>query len=133
MENKLNELEQVKDNIRIDKWLWAVRIFKTRVLSGEMCKRGKVKIQGQRIKSSRLVKIGDKITVTKDNINWEYEVLKCIEKRVGAKIAEECKKDCTPEEEKIKLQKIKSVYLPRRERGAGRPTKKERRQLDNIK
>ncbi|MBF0478064.1 MAG: RNA-binding S4 domain-containing protein [Candidatus Omnitrophica bacterium] len=122
----------VIEKIRVDKWLWAVRIFKTRSLASEMCEREKVWIEGQHVKPSREVKVGQKIKVRKDNIDWEYEILKCIDKRVSATVANECRKDITPPEiiERAKL--IRSMWVPRREPGEGRPTKKERRDLDKF-
>ncbi len=120
------------EKVRLDKWLWAVRIFKTRALAMHMCKNGRISIGGQRVKSSRMVTAGDRVYVSKDGITYEYEVLKCIDKRVGAKEADLCKKDLTSQSELDKLQMIKSVYVPRRPKGMGRPTKKDRRDMDRY-
>lgn len=86
----------------------------------------------QKVKSSREVRVGQLVTVRRDGINRKFEVLQCIEKRVGAKIAKECCRDVTPQEELDKLNNIKGVWMPRRPKGAGRPTKKERRTIDRL-
>ena len=118
--------------IRIDKWLWAIRIFKTRSLANDACQSGKIKINDNRIKPSRAIQIGDRITVQKNFIKHEYKVTGIIEKRVSATIAQQNYIDQTPEEEKIK-QKSK-LFSPQytREKGTGRPTKKERREFDKM-
>ena len=120
------------DFVRIDRWLWAVRICKTRVGATDLCKRLKVAVDGQKVKPSREVKVGQVVVVRREGISWEYKVLKCIEKRVGAKIALECREDLTPVEEINKLKTIKGGWIPRRYKGAGRPTKKERRVIDKL-
>lgn len=118
--------------VRIDKWLWAVRICKNRTIASDLCKRQKVKIDGAVVKSSRDVKIGQTVMVRRDGMDWVYKVLKCIDKRVGAKIAVDCKEDLTPEEDKAKIESARLMWTPRREKGAGRPTKKDRRAIDKI-
>lgn len=120
---------------RIDKWLWAVRIFKTRTLAGETCKTGKVKINEKRAKPSADVKVGDLVHVKKNGFNLQFEVLRIIQKRVGAPIAQTCYNDITPEEE---LRKYEDWFIGKarpeiRDKGEGRPTKKERRELDKFK
>lgn len=117
---------------RIDRWLWAVRICKTRSLASDMCKRQRVFIDGQLTKPSRLVRVGQTVGIKKDGITWEYRVLQCIVNRVGAKIAAECKEDITSEDEKKKLAVVRSSWTPLREKGAGRPTKKDRRAIDRL-
>lgn len=121
--------------VRIDKWLWSVRIFKSRTIATNACKSGKVKIGEDNLKPSYLVERGEKILVRKEGFNLQFEVIDLIQKRVGAPIAEKCYKNITPEEE---LNKYKSWFIgkaapERRERGAGRPTKKERRTIDKHK
>ncbi|TAD98563.1 MAG: RNA-binding S4 domain-containing protein [Bacteroidetes bacterium] len=113
--------------MRIDKFLWAVRLFKTRSLAADACKNEKVKIGGMNLKSSREIKIGDKIEV-KDLPIWRsYEIIGITEQRVGAKLVTEFIKDITPTEELAKLEAIKnSGFIDNRK---GRPTKKDRRQL----
>jgi len=126
---------QIKDqasSVRIDCWLWAVRICKTRPAAANLCKRQRVSIDGQQVKPSRAVQVGQIISLKRDGITWQYQVLRCIRNRVGAKLAVECKKDLTPQEEIDKLNQAKSGWTPRREKGEGRPTKKERRALDSL-
>ncbi len=122
-----------QEEVRIDKWLWAVRIFKTRSLAMNACKKGRVLINGQQVKPSKSVKIGEVVTVKKRPVFYKYEVLGLLAKRQSAKIAEEYKKDITPKEELTKLEAQKLQPFEKRDRGAGRPTKKERRILDRIK
>lgn len=119
--------------VRIDKWLWAIRVFKTRSLANDACQAGKVKINDSRIKPSRSVHIGEIITVQKGYIKHEFIVTGIIEKRVSAKLAQENYIDNTSEEEKIK-QNTK-LFTPQysRKKGMGRPTKKERRELEKFK
>ena len=122
-----------KNTTRIDKWLWAVRIYKTRSIAAEACAGGKVKIDGNTIKASRLVRIGDIIQVRKRVIKYEYKVLKIAEKRMGAKLVPDFLEDITPEEELDKLESAHKQPLQTREKGQGRPTKKERRVMDKVR
>ena len=117
--------------VRIDKYLWAVRIFKTRTLATEACKKGRVSVDDMPAKPSRMVTTGDVIEVKKMPVLYSYRVLDPIEKRVGAKIVDNYVKDVTPQEELQKLE-MQDDFLAKRDRGAGRPTKKERRLLDDI-
>ncbi|MEI6437458.1 MAG: S4 domain-containing protein [Candidatus Omnitrophota bacterium] len=119
-------------SVRIDKWLWSVRICKTRLVATELCKRHKVSIDGQEVKPSRAVSVGQVIVVRKDGLSWQYRVLKCIDKRISAVLAKECCEDITPQVEKDKLLLIKGGWVPRRAKGEGRPTKKERRDMDRV-
>ncbi|MFZ4634934.1 MAG: RNA-binding S4 domain-containing protein [Saprospiraceae bacterium] len=122
--------------VRIDKWLWSVRIYKSRTLATDACKAGKVKVGEDAVKPSYLVKEGEVIEVRKDGFNFQYRTIILLEKRVGAPIAVTCYEDITPEEERLKYT---SWFLnnkstsERRQRGAGRPTKKERREIDQFK
>ena len=123
------------EKVRIDKWLWSVRIFKSRTIATDACKEGKVKFNGVTAKSSQLIQVGDQVEVKKEGFNMQYKVLNLIEKRVAAPIAQACYQDLTPEEE---LNKFKEWFVGKagaefRERGAGRPTKKERRVIDDFK
>lgn len=120
------------ESIRIDRWLWAVRICKTRVIAADLCKRQRVTIDGQYVKSSRDVKVGQIIFVKKDGIEWQYKVLKCIGDRVGAQLAKECREDLTPQEDLDRLDEVQSSWTPHRDKGAGRPTKKDRRAIDRA-
>jgi ribosome-associated heat shock protein Hsp15 len=119
--------------VRIDKWLWAVRVFKTRSQAAEACKGGKVKIDGVPVKPSREVKTGDIITVQSKSIKKTLKVLKPAKNRVSAKFVAELMEDITPPAELEKLEMIRQLNYERRERGAGRPTKKERRIIDKLK
>lgn len=121
------------DELRIDKWLWAVRIYKTRSKASQACKKGSILINGQQAKPSRTVKVGEIVTVKKKPVFYKYKVLGLLEKRQSAKIAEEYKEDITPEEELKKVDIQKQATFEVRDKGAGRPTKKERRILDRIK
>ena len=116
---------------RIDKYLWAVRIYKTRSLAAEACKKGRVSIGDMPVKASRMITEGEEIQVKKMPVVYSYRVLAPIEKRVGAKIVHHHVKDITPEEELLKL-KMQEDFFVKRERGSGRPTKKDRRLLDGL-
>ncbi|MEM9888672.1 MAG: RNA-binding S4 domain-containing protein [Bacteroidota bacterium] len=121
--------------VRIDKWLWSVRIFKTRTMATDACKSGKVKIEGINVKASYLLQREEIVHVRKNGFDLQFKVVDLIEKRVGAPIAQKCYEDLTPEEE---LNKYKDWFVGKgrsefREKGAGRPTKRERRQIDEFK
>ena len=120
--------------VRVDKWLWSVRIFKSRTIASENCKT-RVRINGIKTKPSSLVKIGDVVEVSKNGYNFKFEVEKLQEKRVGAPIARMAYRDITPQEE---LDKFEQWYVGKaraeiRERGTGRPTKRDRRDLEGFK
>ena len=117
--------------VRIDKYLWAVRIFKTRSLAAEACKKGRVTMDNLPVKASRMVTNGDRIQVRKMPVIYSYQVKEPIEKRVGAKIVDQHVVNITPQEELQKLEMQDDFYI-KRDRGAGRPTKKERRLLDDL-
>ena len=119
--------------IRIDKWLWAVRIFKTRAISTDACNSGKVKIDGRSIKPSHSIKLNETITVQKGIIKFVYEVSGLIEKRVSAKIASDNVNDLTSTEEKFKMKAASAQPVTTRDKGMGRPTKKDRRNIDKLK
>ena len=121
-----------KNTTRIDKWLWAVRIYKTRSIATQTCARGKVKIDGNTVKGSRVVRKGDIIQVRKRVIKYDYKVLKIAEKRMGAKLVRDFMEDLTLGEELAKLKTSKSLPHQTREKGQGRPTKKERRIMDKL-
>lgn len=125
----------VLDKVRIDKWLWSVRIFKTRTQATDAVKGGRVRINGSSVKASSPVQRGDKVDVRKEGFNFEFVVKDLIQKRVGAPIAQTCYDNVTPEEE---LNKFKDWFVgkgaaERREKGAGRPTKRDRRTLEDFK
>ena len=117
--------------VRIDKYLWAVRIYKTRSLAAEACKKGKVSMDDMPAKPSRTVTAGDIIQVKKMPVVYSYRVVDPIEKRVSAKIVDNFVEDVTPPDELDKL-KMKDDFFVKRDRGTGRPTKKERRLLDDM-
>jgi len=118
--------------VRIDKYLWAVRIYKTRTLATEACKKGRVSVDDMPAKPSRTVTTGDVIEVKKVPVLYSYRILDPIEKRVGAKIVDQFVENITPEDELHKLE-MQDDFFVKRKRGAGRPTKKERRLLDDIR
>ena len=122
-----------KHNTRIDKWLWSVRIFKTRAQATEACAGGKVKIDGTAIKASRKIKLGETLLVRKGVIKYMYKVLKIAEKRMGAKLIIDFVEDLTSDDERAKLKSSHKQPLQTREKGQGRPTKKERRIMDKFK
>lgn len=128
--------EQILEKVRVDKWIWSVRIFKSRTIATDACKAGKVKISGEAVKPSFLVQVGDEILVKKEGFNFQFKVLKLLEKRVGAPIAVTCYSDITPDEERNKYNAWFLAGTPsaeKRERGAGRPTKRDRREIDDFK
>ena len=118
--------------VRIDKWLWATRVFKTRTIAVEACKKGRVMISNITIKPSRMIKIGDIIQVRKPPVIYSFKVLALTSNRIGAKLVPNFLENVTPPEqyEILELQKIGGFID--RARGTGRPTKKERRDLDEF-
>ncbi len=125
-------MNQISENVRFDTWLWAVRIFKTRSLATDKCKRGRVKVDGQNIKPSRKVQVGLSVSVKKEGVWREFEVLALLDKRVGAKLAVDYVKETTLEEVLEHYAVIRRLPVPQRYPGAGRPTKKERRDLERF-
>lgn len=118
---------------RVDKWLWAVRVFKTRSDAAEACRTGKVTINGSEAKPSKEVKEGDVLSVKKVPVmRFTYKVLGIVERRLPAKDVPTYCLDITPEEELAKLNPPKETIFISRDRGTGRPTKKERRDLDAL-
>lgn len=120
-------------NIRIDKYLWAIRIYKSRSLASEACKSGKVKMDEQAVKASREVKVGDIIEMRIGQMNKVIEIKEIIKNRVKGTLAIEKYIDRTPLEEIERMEMIRQMKTEHRDRGAGRPTKKERRDLERIK
>ena len=119
--------------VRMDKWLWAARLFKTRSLAADAIKGGKVKIDGNPIKPSREVKEGDVIQVQIDQLHKVVQVKTVIKNRVSAKQVPEVYNDLTPKEEYERIEFMHAYKAEWRERGAGRPTKKERRMIERMK
>ncbi len=116
----------------MDKWLWAARVFKTRGLASEACRLGRVTVNDQPVKPSRGVRINEVIVVRKEGMTLTYKVLRLLQQRVGAGVAKEYAEDQTPEEERLKARERSLAPLFHRPKGAGRPTKKERRALNDI-
>ena len=110
----------------MDKWIWSVRMVKSRTIATESCKGGKVSVNGESAKPSRTVRVGDMVEVRFRGFSKVYKVLKLIETRVSAKLAAECFEDHSPE-------RLPQARPPKRERGSGRPTKRERRALDRLR
>jgi ribosome-associated heat shock protein Hsp15 len=119
--------------VRMDKWLWAARLFKTRSLAADAIKGGKVKIDGNPIKPSREVKEGDVIQVQIEQLHKVVEVKTVIKNRVSAKQVPEIYNDLTPKEEYERIEFMHAYKAEWRDRGAGRPTKKERRMIEKMK
>ncbi len=122
----------MKNTVRIDKWLWAVRLYKTRSLASEACRKGKVSIDGVQVKPSREIKSGDIIHLRKSPVTYHFKVLDITEKRMGAKLVPDYLKDITPSENLEILEMQKYMSWSERDRGAGRPTKKQRRDMDKL-
>jgi ribosome-associated heat shock protein Hsp15 len=118
--------------VRIDKFLWAVRLFKTRSIASDECRKGRIIIKETQVKPSRIVSRDEIIIVKKPPVNFTFRVLEPIENRVSAKIVGQFIEDLTPEPEKIKLDFRLSGVTIHRQRGTGRPTKKERRVIDKF-
>ncbi|MEZ4900047.1 MAG: RNA-binding S4 domain-containing protein [Saprospiraceae bacterium] len=124
------------DKVRVDKWLWAIRIFKTRTQASDACRDGKVSVNDLPAKASTQIQAGDTVLVKKSGFNFTYKALSLIEKRVGAPLAIQCYEDLTPAEELHKFEhwfSVKNQQSEFRPRGTGRPTKKERRDIDRLK
>ena len=117
---------------RIDKWLWATRIFKTRTLAAEACKKGRITIGGSQVKAARMIKPGDIIQVKKSPITYSFKVLQPIEKRVGAKLVAEYMENVTTPDQYELLEMSKISGFVDRARGTGRPTKKDRRTIEEF-
>ena len=117
---------------RIDKWMWAARIFKTRTIAAEACKKGRISINGSQVKPARMVKPGDVVQVRKPPVTYSFKVLQAIEKRVGAKLVPEIMENVTTPDQYELLEMRKISGFEDRARGTGRPTKKERRDLDEF-
>lgn len=120
------------DSVRIDKWLWAVRIYKTRSIAAEACKKSQVTIDGNSVKPSRVIKVGDVIHVKRPPITRSFKVLALSEKRMGAKLVPDFMKDVTSQKELDFLEMKSKMSWFDRDRGTGRPTKKDRRDIEKL-
>ena len=114
-----------KEEVRIDKWLWAVRVFKTRTQAVDACKKGRVEMKGVNVKPSRTVKVGDEISVRKPPITYTFRVLALAENRMGAKLVPEFLENITPQEQYDILEMSRISGFVARSKGMGRPTKRE--------
>ena len=127
--------EETPDSTRLDLWLWSTRLYKTRTISADACKNNRITVNGQKGKPSRQVRIGDRITVDRGSMIQEVEVKAILSKRVGAKLVPDFLIDRTPPEEyerAAEIRRTNRMAMPDREPGTGRPTKKERRELDQL-
>ena len=120
------------EEVRIDKYLWAIRVYKTRTEATDACKGGKVRVNGADTKPSKTVKVGDTIVARKGAVIYTYKVLQLIDKRQGAKLVPNYAENLTPAEELAKLRAPVETFFLKRDRGAGRPTKKDRRQMEDL-
>ena len=121
------------DTVRIDKFLWSARIYKTRTIAAEECEKHRVLVNGAEVKPSRHVKDGDKLTVKKLPVVYTYEVIQLTDKRQPASLVKNYIIDTTPQDELNKAEVNRMSAFVQRERGAGRPTKKERRDIEKMK
>jgi len=117
---------------RIDKWLWSVRIFKTRTIAAEACKKGRIQINGVQCKPSKTVKEGDTVSVRKAPVTYTFKVLQAIENRVGAKLVPEMMENITPKDQYDLLEMNRIGGFVKRAAGLGRPTKKDRRDMEDF-
>ena len=117
---------------RVDKWLWAVRVFKTRSLAADACKKGRVLMQGVAVKPSRELKVGDVLQVRRNPIIYTFKVVALTQNRVGAKLVPQFMENVTAPDQLELLEVLKLDQNNRRAKGLGRPTKKERRDLDDF-
>lgn len=120
------------DATRIDKFLWAIRVFKTRTEAAEACKGGRVTVAGAAVKPSREVKAGEVVTVRKGAVRLSYRMKAPLEKRVGAALVGQYAEDVTPESERVKMHAPVETISVQRDRGSGRPTKRDRRKMDEL-
>lgn len=122
----------MKTEVRIDKWLWAVRLFKTRSLAAEACKKGKVVIQNVQVKPSRNIRVGDVIVIRRNPILFSFKVLALSENRMNAKLVSGFMENVTTPDQLELIELARIAGQTGRDRGAGRPTKKDRRDLDDF-
>ncbi|WP_373810382.1 RNA-binding S4 domain-containing protein [Porphyromonas loveana] len=120
------------DEVRIDRWMWATRIFKTRTIATDACKKSRVTVNGQQAKPSRVVRVGDVIQVRKPPVTYSFRILALAQNRMGAKLVKDYLENITPPEEYeiLELQRI-SGFVDRA-KGSGRPTKRDRRELEQF-
>lgn len=126
-------MAESSEKLRIDKYLWAIRIFKTRTLATEACKAGRVKLNGQNVKPSYLIKVGETYAIQKGPERKVILVTGLLERRVDAKTAVQFYEDRTPVEDTYAFKSVFQAPVLKRDRGTGRPTKKDRREIDDLK
>jgi ribosome-associated heat shock protein Hsp15 len=117
---------------RVDKYVWSVRLAKTRSQASELISKGKIKLNNVQVKSSREPKVGDSIQISKNTAVYSYKIIQLLDKRIGAKLVEEYIIDITPEEEKEKYRLYSLTQSVYRENGTGKPTKKDRRDINDF-
>ncbi len=120
------------DVVRLDKYLWAIRVYKTRSEATDACKGNKVRVADTPAKPSKMIKVGDVLEIRKGAIQFTYRVKGLIEHRVGARLVPDYAENITPQAELDKLKAPVETFFLRRDRGAGRPTKKDRREMDGL-
>ena len=120
------------EEVRLDKYLWSIRAYKTRSEATTACNGGKVRLNGSDVKPSKAVKVGDTIVIRKGPVTYTYKVLALVDKRQGAKLVPQYAENLTPQEELDKLHAPVETFFLKRDRGTGRPTKKDRRQMDSL-
>lgn len=118
--------------VRIDKYLWAIRAYKTRNEATEACNGGKVKLNDAAVKPAKGVKPGDVISVRKGAVQFTYKVIELLDKRVGAPLVPQYAENLTPQEELDKMRAPVETFFLKRDRGMGRPTKKDRRSMEAL-
>ncbi len=121
-----------KSEVRIDKWLWAVRVFKTRTIATEACKKGRISVGDAVVKPSRMISVGDVVRVRKPPVTFSFEVLALTENRLGARLVPEYARNITPQSELDLLEVVKISGFVNRAKGLGRPTKREGRELSRF-
>ena len=120
------------ETVRIDKFLWSVRIYKTRTIAAEECEKHRVMVNGAEVKPSRHVRAGDKLTVKKLPVVYTYAIIQLVDKRQPASLVKNYIVDATPQQELDKAEMARMTAFVQRDRGAGRPTKKERRDIEKM-
>jgi ribosome-associated heat shock protein Hsp15 len=121
------------ETVRVDKWLWAVRVYKTRTQAADACRGGKVKIDGMPLKPSREITVGDVVNIQQGIIKKTLKVKVAAKNRVSAKLVPDLAEDLTPPEEYEKQDMLRQLRHEKRDRGTGRPTKKDRREINRLK
>jgi ribosome-associated heat shock protein Hsp15 len=120
------------NEVRIDKWMWATRIFKTRTIASDACRKNRVSVGGVTVKPSRVIKAGDVVSVRKPPVTYSFRVLGVTEKRMGAKLVPQYLENITPPEQYEILEMNRISGFVDRAKGLGRPTKKDRRELEQF-